>query len=312
MGNCCSRNLQEKEVKDILEQYQVMRAMVINYKGLDYICVFNFQDKHAQIILPELEPQITQFSVMCKAPLVYIAGGIEKSGDATKRLWMASVSNGKLKFTELKSMNLGRRKPFLLGLKVNVIFAIGGYGSESKESAIRVCEKYTENTDSWSFIASLTNDPNNVFSIGTYIYSFGSLENGDSYERYNTESNEYKWQILNIKTFIPGVGSLKNYGIACPNQVEGELYIFGGVIRDETKSRDIYKLKAENGSLTKENRQLPEEAEIAECYTEGNSLSYFINTNYRLCIYNKVSRNFYFQDTGISKAIDEEYHNLVS
>eukprot|EP01022_Parablepharisma_sp_SALTPOND_P019675 TRINITY_DN3403_c0_g2_i1.p1 TRINITY_DN3403_c0_g2~~TRINITY_DN3403_c0_g2_i1.p1 ORF type:complete len:319 (-),score=16.88 TRINITY_DN3403_c0_g2_i1:87-1043(-) len=316
MGVCCGSERKGGEpnlprVK--LENYNRWGMLSFAFQKTPYLCVYDFQESHPQFAIPNFSIPLAEYSCIYKMPLIFVAGGVDKSTDSvTSKVWAASLNEGILNFSEFTSMNCARRKPFLLSPIEGVIFAIAGYYHPTYPmSVLQSCEKYHEGEGRWEQIATLNHPPSSAFAVSEYIYTFGTLEDLGTFERLNAKAVGAEWEVFSITSDLPEIDLAEGFSVTCSKDVPDLLYIFGGVDQAGKPSRTVYSIKVRNGTLLKESKSLNEDVVATECCTDSEDYSYHITKDLRVCVFCKDSEKWKFYNTIIKEKAEEKGINVI-
>eukprot|EP00826_Nyctotherus_ovalis_P002685 TRINITY_DN10541_c0_g1_i16.p1 TRINITY_DN10541_c0_g1~~TRINITY_DN10541_c0_g1_i16.p1 ORF type:complete len:180 (+),score=34.20 TRINITY_DN10541_c0_g1_i16:73-612(+) len=167
MGACCtrSRDFPKDSLFPIkLENYNRWGMFVFNDQK-DF-CIYDFQESQVQFAKPQFDVPLIDYSFIYKTPLVFVIGGVDQSAKTvTAKAWAASPRDDTLIFTEISSMTVARKKPFLLCPIEGSIFAVAGfYHPMYPHSILKTCERFYEGEDRWERVSSLNSAPKSAVS----------------------------------------------------------------------------------------------------------------------------------------------------
>lgn len=312
MGCCCGTD--RKEVfanlpKVMLENYNRWGMFSFVSRKENWLCVYDFQESHAQFIKPKFNINLAEYSFIYMYPLIFIAGGVDRnSQEVEKKVWATSPCEGAVEFNETTPMKFARRKPFLLSPVGGSIFAISGYFHyRYPNSILQSCERYYEGEKRWEEIPSLKNPPKAVFAVSEYIYAFNSFENRSSFERYYTDAQSSEWEEFAIKTSLEQINLTEGYFVTCTKEFPDLLYIFGGLDQKGNPSKTIYSLKVRSGILAEERKQLDEGIVSCGCSTDSINYSFHLGKNMKVYVFMKETEKWPLYKTIIKdKAADHD------
>ncbi len=310
MGYCCSkRNNEDEEVKQggtenaaphpLLENFNRWRTFSLPHRG--FLCGYDFQDRTAQLIQPVFDLPLIDYAHIYIWPLIYVAGGVdEPTGEPSNKVWTSSANEVCARFSEIAPMGTARKKPFLICPRTGIVYAVSGW---SRFGQLRTCEKFAEGGGAWRQADSLSIEPTEVFAVSTgCIYAFSRIKDKAIMERMDATEDFPHWEQITLS--IAGgeaVDLTGRYGVAAGG--EDAVFIFGGIDGAGKASRAIYMLDAVSGTVARVKRKLGQDAVMTECATDSGIGAYYVTKELRLCVYNKRTTRWTFEETDIANVI---------
>eukprot|EP00826_Nyctotherus_ovalis_P061078 TRINITY_DN8656_c0_g2_i2.p1 TRINITY_DN8656_c0_g2~~TRINITY_DN8656_c0_g2_i2.p1 ORF type:complete len:239 (+),score=64.43 TRINITY_DN8656_c0_g2_i2:150-866(+) len=188
----------------------------------DYIIIYDFQTDEFRLIKLSLNPALDLYSVHIHYPLIFIAGGVEREGNAvSKALWSSSAGGEVVEMSERKEMSAGRIKPFLVSLKEGTVYIVGGL-DENRELR-KECEKFEIGSAAVRKIPSMNNVNDYVVGLDKSIYAFGVSGARNRIEFLDGVYESLGWTVISLDN--PLITNLDDFGVLAKNEFERQIII---------------------------------------------------------------------------------------
>lgn len=261
----------------------------------DHIIIYDFQTGEFRIVKLSLHPALDLYSVHIHYPLIFIAGGVEREGNAvSKALWSSSAGGEVVEMSERKEMSAGRISPFLVSLRESTIYIVGGR-DENRELR-KECEKFEIGDATVRKMPSMNNANDYVVGLGKSIYAFGVSGARNQIEFFDGVYESLGWNVIVLDSSL--IINLDDFGVLAKNEFERQIILFGGR-EEERLSKKVFLLDRNHGIVSKADEYLPKEEEFLLPTTSGKQLGFAISKSFEIFKYEKKSERWAVYDTGI-------------
>ena len=308
MGCGTATRVDLNELQEILSDSVRYRAYCLASTEPDYALIHDFQANESRVVKVELDPLLDEYSIHISHPLFFVAGGVIRgTTELSANLWITSAGTDVINMSNNKVMSKPRKTPFIISLKENAIYIIGGY--EEEDTVSKVCDKFNIGEDSVENIMNMNFENDLIIGLGTHIYALGNCISRTRIEVFDTQNDTKGWVPFVISENGTDLDKIKNFAVLPKDDLGEEIIIFGGSTKSKEKwepSKKIFIFDLKSGKLILSKKALPNSKDFLLPTTTGNHFGFALSKNYTVYKYSKMHDSWIENKTNALEEIESK------